>query len=343
MQGANIGVEYSSNPARLIQQSGQFMSENIRQIGQQVQGTILELNTRKDLGRMVQNLSGLNVQSDEFPIQAAQIYASHPLAAQDPRGQMALAALGKAHNQWQSLKQAEARYSDIMNVPGVGAVRKSTGEVVAGVPTKPVAVSQRSRLVDPATGKVIVDALPEPDAFVSTPGGPMNKKTGMDVNGNPIDIPEKGALTEYQRKQLENRDQDQARMSKKEAAAAIKTQISQLDQDIDSAVRQYEASFQREEKATGDEKLRHQADKTEIGKIADQLKAKKMERMKALQDLQVSDVIDTPTPDLVPQGGVVPAPAATNQRIPVIDPNGVAGFLPAGQVEAALQNGYKRR
>ncbi len=236
------------------------------------------------------------------------------------------------------------RFNQPVNIPGVGLVNRSTGQVITAAPSKPMAVGPHSRVVDPATGKVIVDALPEPDAFVSTPGGPMNKKTGMDVNGNPIDIPEKGALTDYQRKQLENRDQDQARMQKKEAAAAIKTEVSQLTQDIDSAVRQYEASFKRETSASDPgEKARHQADKTEIGKIADQLKAKKAERLKALQELEAADVIGTVAPELVPQGGVVPAPAGANQRVPVLNPNGVAGFLPASQVEAALQNGYKRR
>jgi len=351
MNGANIGVEYSSNPARLVAQSGQFMVENIREIGKQVQGTILELNTRKDLGRMVQDLQGLNVQSNEFPIQAAQVFASHPLAAQDPRGQLALGALGKAHSNWQELQQAQARYSDLMNVPGVGAVRKSTGEVVAGIPSKPVAVGPRSRVVDPATGTVIVNALPEPEALVSTPGGPMNRGTGLDPQGNPIVIPQKGAMTEYQRAQL-------GRASKKDRIDMIQKEVNEIDQNFASAERNYKMLLDDENK-TADEirKLGDEADpqlevrrkkleeqKTYVGKLADDLRAKKEQRMKDLKaiELEVEDVIGTPAPDLIPAGAVAPPPA-TDDLVAVFNPAGEPKKIRRSQLNAALQNGYKQR
>ncbi len=320
MNGVDIGIGYSSNPASLIQNSGKFLSDNIRQIGANVQSTILELNTRKDLGNMVQNLQSLNVQSDQFPIQAAQVFASHPLAAKDERGQLALASLGKAHNEWRTMRDMTARFGNqqalagIRNENAIGqiAARTQGQTVVEGLKQE-----GRKELLDIRNEDVLGQIEARASAEATKP------------------------ITPYQQGQLDIRAKSEARMDKKAMADAIKTEITQLDRDINSAVSQYEKSMKREQDATTpEEKARHAADWSAVGKIADELKLKKAARLKSLQELEVAGEVLPPIgPD-----SVMPQPSSGKQeKVPVIDPNGVAGFLPANQVDAALQNGFKRR
>lgn len=103
-----LGVEPNNLAPALIQSSGQALVQGIRQIGQQVSSHLTELQTKRDLGALAQEMQGLNVQSNEFPVQLTQLLSRHPLAARDERGQMALSILGKAHGQWQA-GEAEAR------------------------------------------------------------------------------------------------------------------------------------------------------------------------------------------------------------------------------------------
>lgn len=332
---ADIGISYSSNPARLIQDSGRFLSDNIRQIGQQVQGTILELNTRKDIARMAENLSSLNVQSEAFPIQAAQVFAAHPLAAQDGRGQMVLKALGQAHHDWRQTQVAMNRGPAFVSTPQ-GIMDKRTGAITTPAPTKPMSVFGVG-LVDPLTGETIVPegTRTSPGASAPktlSPGAILVDPQGKKIAENPKAAP---SLTPYQSEQLKRSD-------RKAQVDALKTEIGEIDKNITSAVRQYELSYKREkEAANAAEQARHQADKTAIGQVADDLKKKKEERLKALQDLMTADD-EAGDLGLPPVGADAAAPAQ-NDVVLVIDPQGRPGKIPASQLEAALQNGFKRR
>lgn len=335
----DIGVTYSSNPSRLIQKSGEFLSNNIRDIGKQIQGTILEINTKKDLARFAQNLQqNVNPNSDDFAQQAVQVAANHPLAIQDPRGQIALNILGKAHGEWKQAQLAVNRFNTPINMPGVGLVNRNTGDVIRpAAPPKPVSVYGQG-LVDPLTGDVILPEGTRPSASANapralSPGAILVDPTGKTLAENPKPEP---TLTPYQGAQLK-------RAEKKAAVDAIKTEISQYEKDIASAVRQYEASFKREQNAQGDEKLRHQADKTEIGKIADDLKKKKEDRLKALRDLESSAVEEDSADMLPPVTPNAAAPAPGVRRVPVFDPQGNPLNIREDQLDAALQAGWKRR
>lgn len=275
-----LGIEVNAIAPNLIQNAGNDLSQIIRDTGKMVQGHIAELQTRRDMASMTQDLQGLNVQSNDFPLQMIQMASRHPLAIRDERGQMALNILGKAHNQWQNEQAAIERLGRPMNVPGVGLVDPRTNTVLQATPTKPVSVYGKG-LVNPMTGETVAPEGTRTSPTSAgprtlTPGSILVDPTGKQLATNPKPEP---TLTPYQSAQLK-------RAEKKSAVDAIKTEVTQLDKDITSAVRQYEASFKREQEAEGEEKLRHQADKTEIGKIADQLKAKKQERIKALQELE---------------------------------------------------------
>lgn len=321
----DIGITYSSNPSRLIQASGEFLSNNIREIGKNVQSAILEINTRKDLARFAQNLQqNVNPNSDDFANQAVQVAANHPLAVQDPRGQIALNILGKAHGQYQEAKNLVTRFNQQSQMVGMRN-EAALGQIAARTAGTLEAEQIRQQ------GRKDLANLRQDQAIE------MQDMRNADVLGQ-IEARAQAAaskpMTPYQQAQL-------GRMTKKDQVDAIKTEVTQLDKDITSAVRQYESSFKREqEAASAEEKARHQSDKTEIGKIADDLKKKKDERLKALSDLESS--VDQAADDILPPVPVAAA-ATPNEMVLVFDPQGRPGKIRASQLEAALQNGYKRR
>lgn len=336
---ADIGITYNSNPSRLIQQSGEFLSNNIRDIGKQIQGTILEINTKKDLARFAQNLQqNVNPNSEEFAQQAVQVAANHPLAIQDPRGQIALNILGKAHGEWKQAQLAVDRFGRPINVPGVGLVDPRTNKVLQATPSRPVNVYGQG-LVDPLTGEVVVPEGTRQSPSSSapralSPGAILVDPTGKTLAENPKPEP---TITPYQGAQLK-------RAEKKAAADALKTEISQLDRDITSGVNQYEKSMKREQEATTpEEKARHAADWSAIGKITDELKKKKEDRLKALRDLESAAVEETNADLLPPVTPNAAAPAPGVRRVPVFDPSGQPLNIREDQLDAALQAGWKRR
>lgn len=336
----DIGITYSQNPSKLIESSGKFLSDNIRSIGQSVQSTILEINTKKDLARFAQNLQqNVNPNSDDFAQQAVQVAANHPLAIQDPRGQIALNILGKAHGEWKQAQLAVNRFNTPINMPGVGLVNRNTGDVIRpAAPPKPVSVYGQG-LVDPLTGDVILPEGTRPSASANapralSPGAILVDPTGKTLAENPKPEP---TLTPYQGAQLK-------RAEKKAAADAIKTEISQLDRDITSGVNQYEKSMKREQEATTpEEKARHAADWSAIGKITDELKKKKEDRLKALRDLESAAVEEDSADMLPPVAPNAAAPAPGVRRVPVFDPSGQPLNIREDQLDAALQAGWKRR
>jgi hypothetical protein len=339
-----LGIEPNSIAPQLIAQSGKMLSQNIREIGQQVQGAILEVNTRKDLARMAQEIQAGAVipQSDEFPMQAVELGARHPLAIQDPRGQMALNILGKSHGTWQAGKLAEARMNPYRSMTGGGIYNASTGEVKVSPTAKPVSVNRNARLTDPITGEVIVDAeaLPE-KGFNLAPGS-----TRYDAQGNPIVTAPKptgaASMTEYQSRSLKLRERAERRTGLKTQIAAWEKDMASLDKAI--------------------------TERRKAGQITPEVTEwqKRFETTKELRDAAASEIAGldkepevavepelgaVPPNAVVPQGdvGVLPAqgtvaPAVSNTEfVLVFDPSGKPGRIRASQLESALANGYKRR
>jgi hypothetical protein len=354
-----LGIEQNNIAPQLIQNSGAALVQGIRQIGQQISGHLTELQTKRDLGAMAQELQGLNVQSNEFPVQLTQMLSRHPLAARDERGQMALSILGKAHGQWQA-GEAEARAFNRamamqtrrtqdarsnaefeeelrgkrpLNVPGVGLVQPDEIDEVTGQP------------------KLLVPAAPRAGTGprVLSPGAVLVDPTGKKLAENPTSAK---SMTEYQKAQLR-------RGELKDKASAINAEINQFDSDITSAERAYEAAFKREmETEDEDEKQKHISTKTELGKIADSLRAEKRKRLELLAKIRqedaaapVEEVVVEPELGAAPPVGVLPAPGAVAvpaaganvRRVPVLDPNGAPLNIREDQLEAALQAGWKRR
>lgn len=285
---ADIGITYSSNPSRLIQQSGEFLSNNIRDIGKQIQGTILEINTKKDLARFAQNLQqNVNPNSEDFAQQAVQVAANHPLAIQDPRGQIALNILGKAHGEWKQAQLAVQRQGLYGNAPGIGIYNRTTGEVPVKAPEKTLIVPKNSRAIGP-DGRVIVEPLPEPEAFVSTPGGMASKKTGLDPQGNPIKFPEKGKMTEAQRA-------TGALSQKKAQLQETEDGIKLMQRDLQALRGQYKEA-EKMEYATKEAKQDAESksffdQKIEVGKRADELE-KQIKERQSQRDKLVNDLGD---------------------------------------------------
>lgn len=296
-----LGIEYSSTIPQMIQGNSAALVQGIRQIGQQVSAHLTEMQTKRDLAAMAQEVQGLNVQSNDFPIQLAQLTGRHPLAAKDDRAKMLLLPLGAAHAQWQA-GEAEARaFNRAMamqtrRTQDARTLMEEKTHLPQNVPGVGLTIPN-----DPVTGQpnVLIPAQPRSGTstpFRSTPQGIMDARTGEITKPAP-----KKEMTEYQRAQMR-------RNERKDQIAAINQEINQFDSDIASAVHQYESSFKREQDAsTPEEKTRHQMDKTEVGKIADRLKAEKAKRLELLKKLRDEDTRDAA---ILPDEELLPVPSA---------------------------------
>jgi hypothetical protein len=348
-----LGIEQNSIAPSLIQSSGQALVQGIRQIGQQISGHLTEMQTKRDLAAMAQDLQGINPQSTEFPVQLTQLVSRHPMAVRDERGQMALSVLGKAHGAWQASQSDALAFQRQMEMQGLRS-QASSAAAAAADQRKASRTKVGNKIVDltdPENPVTVFegDPLNPPMPFTSTPQGVMDRRTGQITSP----APDK-QMTPYQREQLN-------RMGKRDRISAINREIDQFDQDIRSAEKAYENSFKRETEASEPaDKTRYQAEKTEMGRIADQLKAEKKKRMEMLRQIDSApeekvDITAVVEPELgvlppdaaapsvlPPAGAVTPTPAST-EMIMVIDPNGRPGRIRASQLDAALQNGYRRR
>lgn len=351
-----LGIEQNNIAPQLIQNSGSALVQGIRQIGQQISGHLTEIQTKRDLGAMAQEMQGLNVQSNEFPVQLTQMLSRHPLAARDERGQMALSILGKAHGQWQA-GEAEARaFNRAMamqtrrtqdareNMDYQEGIRAKRPVTVAGVGL--VAPNE----IDPVTGqaKVLVPAAPKGSTalpFSSSPGGIYDRRTGQitaPLPEKPMNANQKfTAQRQLVQNQLSGLDKD----------------LEQDQQDFNNTRKRYDALHAAEIKAMKDGQFETPAsaqirkEKEAAGKLADEIDRQRSEkvkkRQKLLEDLGALgselDGAGAPAGEVLPQAGAVAAPQPSVEMIAVIDPNGRPGKVKASQLEAALQNGYKRR
>lgn len=392
-----LGIEQNSIAPSLIQNAGNAMTQIIRDTGRMVEGHITEIQTRKDLGAMAQEIQGLNPQTNEFPMQLIQLASRHPLALANQRGQMAVGVLGKAHSDWRrsiqaveefnrdlamqgfrerSLRQRMAEEASInakkpVSVYGVGLVDPITGETIVeegsrGSASAPKTLSPGAilvdaqgnkiaenapsaprpiqvfgvGLVDPVTGKTIV---PEGRRSTDTPrtlspGSILVSPTGEKIMENPRPTP---TMTPYQSAQLgRSRVNDRIR--------SVENEISRFDKDIDSHRKMYADILKRETASRNkDEKARLAMEKAEVGRIADELVVERDKRRIDLDAMvKERDAIDTEErsaavlPPLTPQAAATPA---VEEFVLVFDPSGKPGKVRASQLDAALQNGYRRR
>lgn len=318
-----LGIELNNIAPQLIQNSGAALVQGIRQIGQQISGHLTELQTKRDLGAMAQEMQGLNVQSDQFPVQLSQMLFRHPLAAKDERAKMPLISLGEAHGAWKA-GEAEARAferqmkrQELMNQGA--ADRAEAARKAAASRTK--VGNKIVDLTDPNNPVTVFegDPLNPPMPFTNAPGGGVLDKRSGQITPGPAKT-----MTPYQAAQLR-------RAERKDKISAINQEINQFDSDIASAVRQYESSFDREQKSSKpEEAAKHQKDKTEIGNVADALKAEKKKRLDILKQLRDEDAVDAAVVDDEEALGLPPVtPQAATAELPVLTP-AQAAKLPKG-------------
>lgn len=306
-----LGIEQDSIAPQLIQNAGSALVQGIRQIGQQISSHLTEIQTKRDLAAMAQDMQGVNPQSTEFPVALTQLVSRHPLAAQDQRGLLALNILGKAHGEWQA-GEAEARaFNRAMALQGYRS--RAAQDLEAERQKRPIQVPKVGLVspteIDPVTGqaKVLVAAPPgaEPMPYRATPNGPFDQRTG--TYGAPPPAPAPKPMTEYQKAQLR-------RAERKDKIAALNQEINQFEPDIASAVHQYESTKTRAANAPNEEE-RAKLDKMAgvIGSDADALRAEKQKRIALLKQLREEDQKDAAIlPDNVaPDGdlGLPPVPA----------------------------------
>jgi hypothetical protein len=341
-----LGIEQNNVAPQLIQNSGAALVQGIRQIGQQISGHLTELQTKRDLGAMAQELQGINVQSNEFPVQLTQMLSRHPLAARDERGQMALSILGKAHGQWQA-GEAEARaFNRAMAMQG--SRDRSARDLYDYKREKELESPQNigGALVvpqDPVTGQPNV-LLPAParggttTPFRSTPQGIMDARTGQITTPAPAEKP----MNEYQTESLKMRKRAELRGAFKTKADTWSKDIRELEDSIRMVDKEEAEQGEKFRPARAVERLEWQK----------KLLATKELRDAALQEMGKIDSEVEPELGPVPAGaGVLPAPGAVAvpaaganvRRVPVLDPNGNPLNIREDQLEAALQAGWQRR
>lgn len=336
-----LGIEPNNIAPALIQNSGAALVQGIRQIGQQISGHLTEMQTKRDLGALAQEMQGLNVQSNEFPIQLAQLTARHPLAARDQRGQMVLAPLGMAHAQWQageSEARAFGRQMQLMEMRNTAAETAAVNqeERIRSRPTRVPGVG----LADPLTGEVIVPELPRPSASstaprVLSPGAVLVDPTGKKIAENP---------------RAATASASEARLKKKFNMDLLTDQDKQTQREIEAAIRRRDSLTSERMKITkADDPNAAYLDNT-VKAIEDEVKALR-ERRNALRK-QIEKIESTPVEEevvvepelgIVPPGAVAPPPADPNALVPVINPQGKATNIKRSQLEAALQGGYRQR
>lgn len=345
-----LGIETNNVAPQLIQNSGAALVQGIRQIGQQISGHLTEMQVKRDLGAMAQEMQGMNVQSNEFPVQLTQMLSRHPMAARDERGQQALSILGKAHGQWQA-GEAEARAFGRAMLMQESRDR-SARELYDYKREKELSDPQNvgGALVvprDPATGQpnVLLPAPARAGAGPKTlaPGAILVDPTGKKLAENPKAIT--GSPSELSKERLKI-----SLLSK--SASSLKSEIdrglSRLDateEDQNKALEEVTTIKDKAMKAAAQSRFDElNRKKHAIIKEVNDLKLRHLTIQETLGNIQAGMMGGDGTPEVLPAADAVAAPAAApNELVLVIDPNGVPGKVKASQLEAALQNGYKRR
>lgn len=342
-----LGVELNSIAPNLIRDSGQALVHGIRQIGQQISGHLTEIQTKRDMAAMAQELQGLNVQSNEFTPQLAQVISRHPMAARDERGQLALSILGKAHGQWQA-GEAEARAFN--RAMAMQTARDRSAREMFDYKTKVESETPQNiggSLVipkDPVTGQPNV-LLPAPSRAGSNRPLVLNQgDIAIDPTGKRLaENPKPSGPTS-----------SEARMQKKDKISQLLRQDTQLQREIGDAIKRLD-DIQKQDLELGKDEAKIGHPKkdflvTTAKAIQDEVKAlrdRRLEIQKMIESVESTAAADGDgdlgLPPVTPNAAAPMTPAAAVKRVPVLDPNGQPMQLRADQVEAALQNGWKLR
>lgn len=190
----------------------QGMVKSITDLGTRVSEIIERKATNSQLQSMSQDLRGLDIRSESFPLEMIDVVSRYPLAVKDKRGQLALGILGSAHKNYTSRTSGGAApYSALPGVPGT-LFNRRTGEVKE-------------------TG-VDIPEKPEPTQVVQTPTGyeVVGKRTGEVISTR--DLPEKAAkaeaAAEFGRKRLAISELGAARQILTTQSGAVERRLSAL-------------------------------------------------------------------------------------------------------------------
>jgi hypothetical protein len=292
-----LGIEPNNIAPQLIQNSGAALVQGIRQIGQQISGHLTEIQTKRDLGAMAQEMQGLNVQSNEFPVQLTQMLSRHPLAAKDDRGQMALSILGKAHGQWQA-GEAEARAFNRAMAMQTRRTQDARSQTIFEEDLRnkrPVNVAGVGLVdpteIDPVTGqaKVLAAAPPRTGSLrptVLAPGAKAIDATGKVLAENP-----KSALPTA----------SESRLQKKSKIDLLLRRDKDLQTEIANSIRRRDSLSQERMKITkGDDPNAAYLDNTvkAIEEEVGTLRKRRSELQKAIESIEVAGADEAAADDL---------------------------------------------
>lgn len=362
-----LGIEQNNIAPSLISSAGDDLVQNIRLIGQQVSGHLTEIQTRRDLGAMAQEMQGLNVRSADFPQQAIQLATRHPMAIRDERGQMALGMLSKAHGQWQAEQNAALVFQRQMQMADFRTKAANERAIAADESRakRPVSVFGVG-LVDPLTGTTIVPEGSRGGATTSprvlSPGAVLVDPTGKKLAENPKPEP---SLTPYQRETLDSRKVAAAAARKKQNKDLLMRQDTAAQAEIRDTVKRLD-SIEKEILGVTNPEDRNALfeKKNQIIKEANDLKQRRLNIQKSIEQIEsipaeeiaakeIADDTGEPTVvtdpqqatavGVLPEPGALPAPEVSNELVAVINPSGKPVKIRRSQLDAALQNGYKQR
>lgn len=317
-----LGIEQNSIAPGLIMQSGKMLSDNIRDIGKQVQSSIYEINTRKDLAAMAEEIQGGAAipQSDSFAQDAVALGFRHPLAIQDPRGQMALNVLGKSHGEWQQQKLATARLEG--QLPLIEARNKSTLAQIAARTAGQMDVSSANN----QARKDLEDQRQ------------LNRITNQEARTagqlEVLEARQNAPMTPAQREAVAARKNSERRARIKEQVDSVERDIRALEQSLRSTDKMSPLPGEKEEWQKQVIKLRDQRNK-----LLEQFNAPP-----TVEEIQVEPELGAVPPSAVlPEPGTVAPPMADGaELVVVINPQGKRTRIRKSQLESALQNGYSQ-
>lgn len=325
-----LGIETNSIAPNLIMQSGKMLSDNIRDIGKQVQSSIFEINTKKDLAAMAQEIQAGAVipQSENFAQDAVAFGFRHPLAIQDPRGQMALNVLGKAHSEWRQGQLVKERLD--AQLPLIEARNKSTLGQIAARTAGQLEVSSANQV-----GRKELEEVRQENRLETQDARTQGQLSVLEAR-------QKAPMTPAQSASIALRKNADRRTAIKEQVDSVERDIRALETSLRSGDKMSPLPGEKEEWQKQVIKLRDQRNQL-------------LERMNAAptaEELTIEPELGAVPPGAAaPQGdgGVLPAPgsvatpASNTEFVLVFDPSGKPGRVRASQLESALANGYKRR
>lgn len=195
----------------------QGMVKSITDLGSRVSEIIERKATNSQLQNMSQDLRGLDIRSESFPLEMIDVVSRYPLAVKDKRGQLALGILGAAHKNHLTRSTGGASpWSALPGVPGTLFNRKT---------------AEQKKL------DVVIPEKPEPTKVVQTPTGyDVINRSGEIVTSR--DLPAKIAKAES----IEQAGQKKLALQELGAARQIaSTQLEALNRPLNQIAKEAKA------------------------------------------------------------------------------------------------------